>query len=104
MKTNEEPRDSEAIDAYEHFHQTTVREELIYKMDLEIGDIQFLNNRFVLHGRTEFEDYKELNQKRHMLRLWLMIPEWTQLPANMKQRTIHDKFGGGVPIVENYNG
>ena len=104
MKTNEEPRESEAIEAYEHFHQTTVREELIYKMDLEIGDIQFLNNRFVLHGRTELEDYKELNQKRHMLRLWLMIPEWTQLPPNMKQRTIHDKFGGGVPIVENYNG
>jgi len=104
IKTNEKPGDPETIEAYEYFHKTTAEEELVYKMDLEIGDIQFLNNRFVLHGRTAFEDYKGLDQKRHMLRLWLMIPEWTQLPPNMKQRTIHDRFGGGVPIVENDKG
>ena len=40
-------------------------------MDLREGDMQFLNNHVVLHGRTAFEDHPEPRRRRHLLRLWL---------------------------------
>lgn len=40
-------------------------------MDLEPGDMQFLKNAVILHARTEYEDWKEEERKRHLLRLWL---------------------------------
>jgi hypothetical protein len=40
-------------------------------MDFEPGDIQFINNYHVLHGRTAYEDDAARGQKRHLKRLWL---------------------------------
>ncbi len=40
-------------------------------MDFEPGDMQFLKNAVILHARTEYEDWKEPERKRHLLRLWL---------------------------------
>ncbi|MGI5290762.1 TauD/TfdA family dioxygenase [Nonomuraea polychroma] len=42
-------------------------------MDLREGDMQFLNNHVVLHGRTAYEDHPEPERRRHLLRLWLTI-------------------------------
>ncbi|MGA7869462.1 MAG: TauD/TfdA family dioxygenase [Candidatus Binatus sp.] len=41
------------------------------EMDFEPGDMQFLKNAVILHARTEYEDWKEPERKRHLLRLWL---------------------------------
>lgn len=38
---------------------------------LEPGDLFFINNRWILHNRTAFEDYAEPEQRRHLVRLWL---------------------------------
>lgn len=76
--------DATALEAFEHFKATTARDDLLYRMELEPGDLQFLNNRAVLHGRTEFEDFPELGRKRHMLRLWLTMPDWPTMPEEMK--------------------
>ena len=38
------------------------------------GDIQFMNNHVMLHSRTAFEDYDEPEKKRHLLRMWLAVP------------------------------
>ena len=46
--------------------------------------MQFLNNRTVMHGRTRFEDFDEIARKRFMLRLWLKMPDWSDLPDHMK--------------------
>jgi alpha-ketoglutarate-dependent taurine dioxygenase len=35
------------------------------------GDMYFINNRWILHNRTAFEDYTEPEQRRHLVRLWL---------------------------------
>jgi alpha-ketoglutarate-dependent taurine dioxygenase len=43
-------------------------------MDLRRGDMQFLNNHVILHGRTAYEDHPEPERRRHLLRLWLDIP------------------------------
>lgn len=75
------PKDLEALEV---FKTVSEREGLVHRMMLAPGDLQFLNNRTVLHGRTEFEDFGSLDKKRLMLRLWLSMPDWTALPDNMK--------------------
>ena len=38
---------------------------------LKPGEMLFVNNRWILHNRTAFEDHAEPEQKRHLVRLWL---------------------------------
>ena len=40
-------------------------------MELLPGDIQFINNYHVLHGRTAYEDDRAAGRVRHLKRLWL---------------------------------
>jgi len=40
-------------------------------MDLRPGEMQFINNYHVLHGRTPYEDDVANGYKRHLKRLWL---------------------------------
>jgi len=40
----------------------------------EPGDILLLNNWVTLHRRTAFEDHPEPDRRRHLLRLWLAMP------------------------------
>jgi alpha-ketoglutarate-dependent taurine dioxygenase len=39
--------------------------------DLEAGQIQIVDNRALGHSRTAFEDYREPERRRHLVRLWL---------------------------------
>ncbi len=55
-------------------------------MDFRPGDIQFLNNRVVLHSRTDFVDFDEPERKRLLLRLWLRTPGYQDLPEYFKPR------------------
>ncbi|MDA0653094.1 MAG: TauD/TfdA family dioxygenase [Proteobacteria bacterium] len=75
--------DAAALEAFELFKETAMRDDLVFRTMLEPGDLQFLNNRIVLHGRTRFEDFPELERKRHMLRVWLKMPGWVPWPDNM---------------------
>ena len=43
--------------------------------DLRPGQMLFTNNRCILHNRTAFKDYPELEQRRHLVRLWLRRKE-----------------------------
>lgn len=45
------------------------------EMDFAPGDIQLLSNHTIVHARTAFEDDPDPAQKRHLLRLWLSLPE-----------------------------
>ena len=47
------------------------REALAVSFQMERGDMQFVNNRFVLHSRTAFEDHAEPDRRRNFLRLWM---------------------------------
>lgn len=53
---------------------------LCYSMQLEAGDLQLLNNYVIVHSRTDFEDFSEPDKKRHLLRLWLSLPQAQPLP------------------------
>jgi alpha-ketoglutarate-dependent taurine dioxygenase len=66
-----EPIDNEgraALDAMlEIFEDPAVSAEF----DFAPGEIQFVDNRTLGHSRTEYEDWPEPEQKRHLIRLWL---------------------------------
>lgn len=51
------------------------RPEFYLDMDLQPGDIQLISNHSILHARTAFEDWPELEKRRHLLRLWISLPE-----------------------------
>lgn len=67
--------------AVETFTGVSNNQEVCLRMLLEPGDMQFVNNRTMLHGRAHFEDHPEKERRRHLLRLWLAVPEWPRLPA-----------------------
>jgi len=81
------------------FNETAERPDVCLDMDFRPGDIQFLNNRFILHARTDYVDDPDPARKRHLLRLWLMMPDW---PARVEAMDFHnrtDRYGGGVKPV-----
>jgi len=55
-------------------------------MDLKPGEMQFINNYHVLHGRTAYEDDPANGYKRHLKRLWLATHELTDRPARFQAR------------------
>ena len=60
-------------------------DKFCYSMQLDRGDMQLLNNYVVIHSRTNFEDHEEPERKRHLLRLWLSIPQGQRLPPLWKE-------------------
>src|SRR5690606_22269162 len=59
--------------------------KLCFSMELESGDLQLLNNYVVIHARTNFDDYEDHDAKRHLLRLWLAIPQSQPLPSDWEE-------------------
>ena len=58
-------------------------------MDLEPGDMQFVNNYHVLHARTAYEDWPERSRKRHLKRLWLETARLTDRPERFRNFSSH---------------
>ena len=50
------------------------RKELQSCFTLQKGDMLFLNNWTTLHRRTAFDDHEDSDKKRHLLRIWLSMP------------------------------
>ena len=74
------------------------REGVFLDMAIEPGDIQFLNNRTTVHGRTDYREWPEPERQRVMFRLWLMCPDWPQ-PATAVNRLLFanvDRADGGI--------
>jgi hypothetical protein len=66
-----EPLTSEQVRALDVLDETVQRRDLIVEFSLQRGQMLFINNRWILHNRTAFEDYPELERRRHYVRLWL---------------------------------
>jgi hypothetical protein len=67
-------------EAYDLFQKIANSEEFYLDMAIGEGDIQFVNNRTILHGRLGYEDEEEVARRRHMLRQWLEVPGWPKRP------------------------
>ena len=57
-----------------------------FDVQLEEGDMLFLNNYQVMHARTEFEDHEEPERKRHLMRLWLHLHRGRPLQPDFDNR------------------
>jgi len=55
---------------------------------LERGDMLLLNNWVTLHRRDEFVDHDEKSKRRHILRIWLSVPNSRPLDPRFE-----DNFG-----------
>jgi hypothetical protein len=66
--------------------------ELKLDMTFMPGDIQFLHNHTILHARSGYEDWPEVERKRHLLRLWLSPPNARPLPP-----VFAECYGGITP-------
>ena len=75
-----QPKQREAIE----YVQTLANDPKFYgEMMFEPGDMQFMNNHVMYHSRTEFEDHEEADKKRHLIRLWLSLPNSRALNDSM---------------------
>jgi hypothetical protein len=61
----------EAMDLIDHLANS---EAFNFATLFQPGDVQFLNNHVILHSRTAFEDHDEPDRRRHLLRVWLSVP------------------------------
>jgi hypothetical protein len=82
------PAQIEALDMMD-----TLADELKHETDFRPGDIQFLHNHVIVHGRTIYEDWPEHARKRHLLRLWLATPGGRPLPEATLERYVGLKPG-----------
>ncbi|WP_421936773.1 TauD/TfdA family dioxygenase [Phenylobacterium sp.] len=55
-------------------------------MDFQPGDMQFINNFHVLHGRTSYEDDRAAGKIRHLKRLWLETEVLADRPSQFVNR------------------
>lgn len=70
------------------------------EIDFQPGDIQLVNNHVLFHDRTAFEDWPELDRRRHLLRLWLAPPDAQPLPPVFAERfgSVTPGARGGVAV------
>ena len=89
----------EALDLFDSLANNT---SLHLSMRLRPGDMQFVYNHAFLHDRTGFVDWTESTKKRHLLRLWLSMPNDRDLPECFKQRYGSIEVGnrGGIITQE----
>jgi len=89
-------RHREALDLFDALANDPT---LHFSMQLEPGDMQFVYNHSQLHDRTGFEDFEDLDQRRHMLRLWLSMDGDRTLPEVFKSRYGSIEVGNRGGIV-----
>jgi hypothetical protein len=61
------------IEALDYLDAVTARPQMQLAMDLQVGDIQYLNNYVCFHSRGEYHDGP--NHRRHLLRIWVNLKE-----------------------------
>lgn len=92
------PEQDEAI---EMFFSICNDPEFAVRVPFEPGDIQLVHNHVVFHSRTSFEDWPEVEKKRHLMRIWISLSDGRELHPAIAERWIHIERGtvrGGVNI------
>lgn len=62
------PTDQFVLDQFE---AALNQEDITYQLQLQPGDMLFLNNHLIAHDRTEYLDWEQPEQKRHLVRMWV---------------------------------
>ncbi|HZT81887.1 MAG TPA: TauD/TfdA family dioxygenase [Gemmataceae bacterium] len=69
-----EPLTAEQVEALDVLDGVLSERRLRVEFALRPGEALFVNNRWLLHNRTGFEDHTEPELRRHLVRLWLQAP------------------------------
>lgn len=80
-----------------------VAEEVCLHAPFVPGDLQFLNNHVIYHGRTAYEDDHGAAQDRLLLRLWLSVPNSRRLPEGFDSlwgATLPGALRGGAELPD----
>jgi hypothetical protein len=83
------------IEALDYFDSIGENPEFHFLTDFKPGDFQLVNNHIALHARTAFEDYPEEDRRRHLLRMWLSVPNSRPL-SPLLGRIYKDRRPGAV--------
>lgn len=85
-------------EALEAVQRIANRPELMLTMDFQEGDIQLINNHTMLHAREAYEDHPEPERQRHLLRMWIAVPDARRRPL---AEVLSDRYRwvqrGGIP-------
>ena len=93
VQAGDAPADSLGMAALEHLERVAASPDYYLDMNIGEGDIQFLNNRLLVHGRTGYEDRQDVRDRRHMMRLWLRVNGWGPLPERQSNHSEADYQG-----------
>jgi hypothetical protein len=93
------PKHIEALDMFDTLANDP---NLYFGMQLEPGDMQWVYNHSQLHDRAGFLDWPDPTKRRHLMRLWLSMPDDRPLPEYYKQRYGSIEIGnrGGIITKE----
>lgn len=71
------------------------------RMSLQRGDVQLVNNLIAVHARENFVDHENINERRHLIRLWLSAANGRRLPEFLRERWGNIDVGsirGGIMV------
>jgi len=71
QKIQDKPLSKEQNEALDCLDKIIHDENLAVSYELKRYDMIFLNNGRVMHGRTSFEDFEDVEKKRLMIRTWI---------------------------------
>jgi hypothetical protein len=87
------------LEALDKVQEIANRPELMLTMDFQEGDIQLINNHTTLHAREAYEDHDEPERQRHLLRMWIAVPDERRRPLSEalenRYRWVRE---GGIPV------
>ncbi len=70
------------VEALQFVNELAADPDIRLDMDFRPGDMQFLCNHSIFHSRTAYEDWPEIERRRHLLRLWVSSADGPALPPN----------------------
>ncbi len=89
------------IEALDLMDELAGSEAFYLDYEWQPGDMNFVHNHQILHARTDYEDYPELERKRHLLRLWLSTNHGWELPPVFAEKygsVEQGKRRGGIHV------
>jgi hypothetical protein len=86
---------AQQIEAMDLLDQIASDPEFHFVTAFQPGDLQLCNNHVVMHARSAFEDYPEAERRRHLLRMWLSVPNSRPLSPRLS-RIYKDRRPGAV--------
>ncbi len=99
-----EPLPKESKAALDYFEEVANRDDMVLRFRLKAGEAAFFNNYVTLHSRTEFEDYDEPERRRHLLRLWLDVPDGRPIAEPLRRYYGTDGIKGRGDVDTIYQG